>query len=70
LAYRILDLEPGTAAHYNVIQFDGGVFADFADLLGHSAQSAPAPSSHAAGHSLTLANVVKANLISDDFVFA
>jgi Ca2+-binding RTX toxin-like protein len=66
----IIDFEPGTVAHHDVIQFNGGVFADFADLLGHAVQSGTSTViTDAAGHTLTLANVVKANLISDDFVF-
>ena len=36
----IIDFEPGTVAHHDVIQFTGGVFADFADLMAHSVQSA------------------------------
>ena len=63
----IIDFEPG---HHDVIQFTGGVFADFADLMAHSAQSATnTVITDAGGHTLTLANVVKANLISDDLVF-
>jgi microcystin-dependent protein len=66
----IIDFEPGTASHHDVIQFTGGLFADFADLMAHSLQSATnTVITDAGGHALTLANVVKANLISDDFVF-
>ena len=66
----IIDFEPGTASHHDVIQFTGGLFADFADLMAHSLQSATnTVITDAGGHALTLADVVKANLISDDFVF-
>ncbi|MFL4988517.1 MAG: hypothetical protein ACJ8C0_09215, partial [Microvirga sp.] len=66
----IIDFEPGTVAHHDVIQFTGGVFADFADLMSHAVESATnTVITDASGHTLTLANVVKANLISDDFVF-
>ena len=53
-----------------MIQFNGGVFTNFADLMSHAVQSATnTVITDAGGHTLTLANVVKANLISDDFVF-
>ena len=67
----IIDFEPGTLAHHDVIQFNGGVFTDFADMMSHAVQSATnAVITDAGGHTVILANVVKANLISDDFVFA
>ena len=54
-----------------MIQFNGGVFTDFADLMAHAVQSATnTVITDAGGHTVILANVVKANLISDDFVFA
>jgi Ca2+-binding RTX toxin-like protein len=66
----IIDFEPGTVAHHDVIQFNGGVFTDFADMMSHAVQSATnTVITDAGGHTLTLANVAKANLISDDFVF-
>jgi len=66
----IIDFEPGTVAHHDVIQFTGGIFTNFADLMSHAAQSATnTVITDTGGHTLTLANVVKANLISDDFVF-
>ena len=53
-----------------MIQFTGGAFTDFADLMSHAVQSATnTVITDAGGHTLTLANVVKADLISDDFVF-
>ena len=65
-------MSPGRRAHHDVIQFNGGVFTDFADMMSpHAVQSATnAVITDAGGHTVILANVVKANLISDDFVFA
>jgi hypothetical protein len=46
-------------AHHDVIQFNGGVFADFADLLGHAVQSGTSTVITDAGvHTSTPANTL------------
>ena len=54
-----------------MIQFNGGVFTDFANLLAHAVQDGTNILIISdGGDTLTLANVLRASLVSDDFVFA
>jgi VCBS repeat-containing protein len=67
----IIDFETGSPAHHDVIQFNGGIFANFADVMAHAVQDATnVVITSNAGDTLTLANVLKASLTTDDFVFA
>ena len=66
----IIDFELGSPAQHDVIQFKGGVFADFADVLAHAVQDgANTVITTNGGDTLTLANVLKTSLVSDDFAF-
>jgi Ca2+-binding RTX toxin-like protein len=70
-ASLIIDFETGTPAHHDIIQFKGGVFADFADVVAHAQQQATNVIITAnSGETLTLANVTLASLVVDDFRFA
>jgi Ca2+-binding RTX toxin-like protein len=63
-ASLIIDFETGTAAHHDIIQFKGGVFSDFPDVLAHAVQQATnVVITASTGDSLTLANVQIANLV-------
>src|SRR6478672_6901931 len=54
----IIDFERGSLAHHDIIQFNGGVFHDFADMYTHASQVATnTVITDTAGHTLTLANV-------------
>jgi hypothetical protein len=54
----------------DVIQVDTSLFADFADILSHSAQvGANTEISLDANNKITLQNVVMSNLAADDFWF-
>ena len=67
----IIDFEIGSAAHHDVVQFKGGVFANLADVLAHAVQDGTnLVITTSTGDTLTLANVLKANLTADHFAFA
>ncbi|MFL5128344.1 MAG: cadherin-like domain-containing protein [Microvirga sp.] len=67
----IIDFEIGSAAHHDVVQFKGGVFANLADVLAHAVQDGTnLVITTNTGDTLTLANVLKANLTADHFAFA
>jgi Ca2+-binding RTX toxin-like protein len=67
----IIDFEIGSAAHHDVVQFKGGVFANLADVLAHAVQDGTnLVITTNTGDTLTLANVLKANLAADHFAFA
>ena len=58
----IIDFEIGSAAHHDVVQFKGGVFANLADVLAHAVQDGTnLVITTSTGDTLTLANVLKAN---------
>src|SRR5215207_494544 len=66
----VIDFTSGAGVG-DVIQFNGGVFTDFANLLAHAVQNGTnTVITSDGGDTLTLANVVRASLVSDDFVFA
>jgi serralysin len=68
-ASLIIDLSPGQGSG-DVIQFKGGIFRDFADVMAHAVQDGTnVVVTSAAGDTLTLANVTQASLAADDFVF-
>jgi serralysin len=65
----VIDLAAG-AGSGDVIQFKGGVFANFDAVMAHAVQDGTnVVITSSAGDTLTLANLVKANLTADDFVF-
>ena len=67
----IIDFEIGSAAHHDVVQFKGGVFANLADVLAHAVQDGTnLVITTNTGDTLTLANVLKVNLTADHFAFA
>ncbi len=54
-----------------MIQFNGGVFTSFGDVMAHAVQAATnVVITDASGHTLLLANVTLASLVADDFRFA
>jgi Ca2+-binding RTX toxin-like protein len=66
---NITDFTAGTGVS-DVIQVDTSLFADFADILSHSAQvGANTEISLDANNKITLQNVVMSNLAADDFWF-
>src|SRR4051794_25171900 len=68
----IIDFAPGSGpSGHDAIQFNGGVFTSFDDLMAHAVQSATnVIITDASGDTLTLANVLKTSLVADDFRFA
>ncbi len=68
----VIDFTPGAGpSGHDVIQFAAATFADFADAMAHAVQDgANTVFTDAGGHTLTLANVLKASLVADDFTFA
>ena len=66
----IRDFEAGSGV-VDVIRFVGGLFSGFADLLAHTADngSGDAVISYDASNTVTLLNVAKTDLVSDDFSF-
>jgi Ca2+-binding RTX toxin-like protein len=68
----IVDFTPGSGpSGHDVIQFNGGVFTSFADVMAHATQSANnVIITDASGDTVTLANVLKTSLVADDFRFA
>jgi serralysin len=66
----IIDLVAGPVNH-DIIQFNGGVFTDFAGVLAHAVENGGNTTiTSDAGDTLTLANVLRASLVADDFRFA
>jgi Ca2+-binding RTX toxin-like protein len=66
---KITDFTAGTGVG-DVIQVDTSLFADFADILSHSAQvGANTEISLDANNKITLQNVTMSNLAADDFWF-
>ena len=63
---------PGSGpSGHDAIQFNGGVFTSFDDLMAHAVQSATnVIITDASGDTLMLANVLKTSLVADDFRFA
>ena len=68
----IIDFAPGSGpSGHDAIQFNGGVFTSFDDLMAHAVQSATnVIITDASGDTLMLANVLKTSLVADDFRFA
>jgi hypothetical protein len=65
----VIDLATG-AGSGDIVQFKGGVFADFADVKAHAVQDGTnVVVTATTGDTLTLANVALANLVADDFRF-
>lgn len=57
--------------NHDVIQFNGGGFTDFASVLAHAVESGGnTVITSDTGDTLTLANVLRASLVADDFRFA
>ena len=66
-----LRISPRSAAHDDVVQFKGGVFANAVEVLAHAVQDGTnLVITTGAGDTLTLANVLNANLAADHFAFA
>ena len=68
----VIDFTPGAGpAGHDVIQFATATFANFADATAHAVQEGTnTVFTDAGGHTLTLANVLKASLGGEDFTFA
>jgi len=55
---------------HDVIQFATATFANFADAMAHAVQDGTnTVFTDAGGHTLTLANVLKTSLVTEDFTF-
>jgi serralysin len=66
----VIDFAAGPVNH-DVIQFNGGGFTDFASVLAHAVESGGnTVITSDTGDTLTLANVLRASLVADDFRFA
>ena len=56
--------------NHDIIQFNGGGFTDFASVLAHAVENGGTVITSDTGDTLTLANVLRASLVADDFRFA
>ncbi|MFL5152855.1 MAG: M10 family metallopeptidase C-terminal domain-containing protein [Microvirga sp.] len=66
----VIDFAAGPVNH-DIIQFNGGGFTDFASVLAHAVESGGnTVITSDTGDTLTLANVLRASLVADDFRFA
>ena len=67
----VIDFTPGAGpVGHDVIQFATATFANFADAMAHAVQDGTnTVFTDAGGHTLTLANVLKTSLVTEDFTF-
>jgi VCBS repeat-containing protein len=67
----VIDFTPGAGpVGHDVIQFATATFANFADAMAHAVQDGTNTIfTDAGGHTLTLANVLKTSLVTEDFTF-